>query len=79
MLYHYGFAAMDMARERGRDLAHETAHRRLVEDLRGGTTNRRPRGLLALVARPLRGFGNAAQVAADAACHAATRLERQSA
>lgn len=74
MLYHHGFA-LDLARERDRELERIAGQHRLLAELRGDVEGRRPRHIKALAVRPLRAFSGATHAIADAACSAATRLE----
>ena len=78
----YGMIALDLARERARELQREAEHHRLVAEARaagarpGAAQPRRPR---AIAARLVRWFGDATQALSDAACSVATRLEGRSA
>lgn len=79
MLHHYGIIALDLARERSRDLEREASRRRLIASLRSGATPTRPHWMRGLVARPLRALGNASHAVSEVARVAATRLEGRSA
>jgi hypothetical protein len=82
MWLHHGIIALDLARERMRELELEAARYRLLRE--GGqfeTSPRSPRPsrLRAVIARAVRSFSNATHVVADAACTAATRIEGRTA
>jgi hypothetical protein len=78
MLHHYGIIALDLARERSRELEREATRRRLMTSLRSGTASRGPGRMRGLVARPLRALSTASHAVSDVACAAATRLEGRS-
>ncbi len=79
MLNQYGIIALDLARQRTRELEPEAARNRLLAEHRGDPRPSRPGLLRALVARPVRAFSNASQSIADVTCTAATRIEGRSA
>lgn len=74
MLYHHGFA-LDLARERNRELERIAAQHRLLAELRGDVGGERPRRIRALAVRPLRAFSRVTHAIADTAWGAAGRLE----
>ena len=77
-----GIIALDLARERTRELQREAEHRRLLAEARAARAQaavaqpRRPR---VVAARLVRWFSDAAQALSDTACSVATRLEGRSA
>jgi hypothetical protein len=82
MWLHHGIIALDLARERTRELELAAEHYRLLRE--GGDFEThlrppRPSRLRALLARPVRAFSNLTHVIADAACTAATRIEGRTA
>ena len=82
MWLHHGIIALDLARERTRELELAAERYRLLRE--GGEFETQPRPprpsrLRAVVARPVRAFSNATHVVADAACTAATRIEGRTA
>ena len=80
-LYH-GLIALDLARERARDLERAaTDHRLLKEalDVRGDAPPPRPDGFRTLIARPVRAFSAATHAVSEAARVAATRIEGRTA
>lgn len=79
MLNHYGIIALDLARQRTRELELEAARNRLRAERRGDRRPSRPRLLRAIVARPMRAFSNAIRSIADATCTAANHIEGRSA
>lgn len=79
MLHHHWIIALDLARERTRELEREADRARLISSLRSGETPAGPGRMRRLVARPLRALSNASHAVSDVACAAATRLEGRSA
>ena len=79
MLHPHCPGALDLARERTRELERAADRARLIHSLRSGATPTRPHWMRGLVARPLRALSNASHAVSDVACAAATRLEGRSA
>ncbi len=82
MFLYHSTVALDLARERARDLERAaTVHRLLREarDLRGDAPPPRRDGLRSLVARPVRAFSAATHAVSEVACMAATRIEGRTA
>jgi hypothetical protein len=82
MSLYYGLVALDLARERARDLERAaTDHRLLKEafDVRGDAPPPRRDGLRSLVARPVRAFSAVTHAVSEVACVAATRIEGRTA
>ena len=75
----YATFALDLARERSRELDREAARHRLGASLHAGAEPARPGRMRTLVAMPLRMLSRVTRSLADAACTAATRLEGRSA
>ena len=74
MLHNHALA-LDLARERARDLEREAARRRLLAQARMTAPSTRPGGVRAVIARPIRAFSDASHAVSHAACAAASRLE----
>jgi hypothetical protein len=83
MSLYYGLVALDLARERARDLERAATDHRLLREatyLRGDAQPPRPdAGIRALVARPVRAFSAATHVVSEVARVAATRIEGRTA
>lgn len=82
MWLHHGIIALDLARERTRELELAAEYDRLLRE--GGQFESHPRPprasrIRALLARPVRAFSDLTHVVADAACTAATRIEGRTA
>jgi hypothetical protein len=82
MFRYHSLVALDLARDRSRDLERAaTDHRLLKEafDVRGDPPQPRPGGLRSRVARPVRAFSAATHAVSEVACVAATRIEGRTA
>jgi hypothetical protein len=77
-----GLVALDLARERARDLERAATEHRLLKEalhVRGDAPPPRRDGLRSLVARPIRAFSAATHAVSEVACVAATRIEGRTA
>ena len=83
MFRYHSLVALDLARDRSRDLERAATDHRLLREatyLRGDAQPPRPdAGIRSLVARPVRAFGAATHAVSEVACVAATRIEGRTA
>jgi hypothetical protein len=75
----YATIALDLSRERSRELDRAAARHRMLTELAGATSLARPGRIRTPIARALRSLSDAAESVSAAACSAATRLEGRSA
>jgi hypothetical protein len=78
MSLYYGLVALDLARERSRDLERAATDHRLLKEarhVRGDARPPRPDGLRSALARPVRAFSAATHAVSEVACVAARRIE----